>query len=105
MSDLGARISEAMTTICAEIPKRFDIRTFLQEAFNRISKAAEPDEVPQQFMIDKVTEVLREIATHAVDEFTRRTGQPFLWVDEPELPPDPEPLMTFSLDDKGNVTF
>ena len=54
---------------------------------------------------DKIVEVLREIATISVEEFTRRTGQPFLWVDEPELPVDDTPMMSFSLDEKGNVTW
>ncbi len=105
MSTPDERVAKEMAAICAELPKRLNIVEILKDAYNRLSRAAEPDVLPPQFFADKVVEVLREIATIAVEEFTRRTGQPFLWVDEPELPADDEPLMTFSLDEKGNVVF
>ncbi len=92
-----------MEAICAELPARLGIVTILRDAHERLVAAA-PD-APASFVAEKIVEVLREIATIAVEEFTRRTGQPFLWVDEPELPADDEPLMTFSLDEKGNVVF
>ena len=100
---IGARVAEEMKTICAELPARLSIVAILRDAHTRLVAAA-PD-APPTFITEKIIEVLREIATHAVEEFTRRTGQPFLWVDEPELPVDDMPLMSFSLDDKGNVTF
>lgn len=101
--DIGERISKEMAAICDELPARLNIVAILRDAHARLAAAA-PD-APDPFLAEKITEVLREIATHAVEQFTRRTGQPFLWVDEPELPPDDTPLMSFGLDDKGNVTF
>jgi hypothetical protein len=103
--DIGERVGKEMAAICAELPTRLNIVEILRDAYNRLSRAAEPDVLPPQFFADKVAEVLREIATHAVEEFTRRTGQPFLWVDEPEMKEPDEPLMSFGLDEKGNVTF
>lgn len=101
--DVGARVADVMTAITKDIPGRLNIVGILRDAHAQLAAAA-PD-LPPAFLADKVVEVLREIATHAVEEFTRRTGQPFLWVDEPELPEDPEPLMSFRLDDKNNVVF
>jgi hypothetical protein len=102
-NDIGVRIAKEMEAICAELPARLNIVTILRDAHTRIA-AAVPD-APPAFISDKIVEVLREIATHAVEEFTRRTGQPFMWVDEPEPPVDDTPMMSFSLDEKGNVTF
>lgn len=101
--DIGARVSKEMAAICAELPTRLNIVAALRDAHARLTAAA-PD-APESFLAEKITEVLREIAAHAVEQFTRRTGQPFLWTDEPELPADDAPLMSFWLDDKGNVTF
>ena len=92
-----------MATICAELPTRLNIVAILRDAHTRLVTAL-PD-APPQFVTDKIVEVLREIAAHAVEQFTRRTGQPFLWVDEPEQPVDDAPLMSFGLDEKGNVIF
>ena len=101
--DIGARIAKEMEAICTELPQRLNVIGILRDAHARIVAAA-PD-APPAFISDKIVEVLREIATHAVEEFTRRTGQPFMWVDEPEQPVDDTPMMSFSLDEKGNVTW
>lgn len=101
--DIGARIAKEMEAICAELPQRLGVVTILRDAHARLVAAA-PD-APAAFVSEKIVEVLREIAAHTVEQFTRRTGQPFLWVDEPELPVDDTPMMSFRLDDKGNVTF
>lgn len=101
--DIGARITKVMTEINNDLPSRLNIVSILRDAHTRLIAAA--PEAPEAFISEKIVEVLREIATHAVEQFTRRTGQQFLWVDEPELPPDDTPLMSFHLDDKGNVTF
>jgi len=101
----GTQITDVMKTLCDEIPARMNIVSILRDAHARIA-AAVPTGVPPEFVAEKVVDVLREIASHAVDEFTRRTGQPFLWVDEPDPAEDPDNvLMSFGLDDKGNVTF
>ncbi len=102
-SDIGERIAKEFAALCAELPTRLNVVGILRDAHARFVAIA-PD-APAEFVSEKVVEVLREIATHAVEEFTRRTGQPFLWVDEPELPADETPLMSFSLDEKGNVVW
>lgn len=99
-------LNNETTTITNEIPTRMNVVSILRDAHARLVAAA-PD-APPALIAEKVVEVLREIATHAVEEFTRRTGQPFLWVDEPELPEDSEPLMSFGIevkDGKGHVIF
>lgn len=101
--DIGERIAKEMAAICVELPTRLNVVGILRDAHARFVAVA-PD-APAPFISEKIVEVLREIAAHAVDQFTRRTGQPFLWVDEPELPIDDTPMMSFSLDDKGNVIF
>jgi len=107
--DIGVRVAKEMEAIFDELPGRLNIMGILQDAHGRLVAAASapnvPALVPAQLIVDKVVEVLREIATQAVGEFTRRTGQPFLWVDEPEFKEPNEPLMSFGLDDKGNVVF
>ncbi len=105
-NSLGTRISDVMANLTDSIPKRLDIVGLLRDAHESIIRAAAPDMLPPEVIIDKVTEVLREIASHAVGEFERRTGQQFLWVDEPEEPP--EMLMSIGIevkDGKGHVTF
>ena len=103
-TDIDTRIAAEMKAICDELPSRLNIVTILRDAHARLIAVA-PD-APQQFIAEKISEVLREIAAHVVEEFTRRTGQPFLWVDEPEPAEDPDNiLMSFGLDEKGNVTF
>jgi hypothetical protein len=54
---------------------------------------------------ERLAEVLREVATYAVEQFTRRTGQPFQWVDEPEPPQEDLILATFGLDENNNVVI
>ena len=106
--DVGVRLSQAMEAISAEIPARLNVVGILRDAHERITKAALPDVLPPEVVTDKVTEVLREIATHAVEEFTRRTGQAFLWVDEPEPDAGDDVVMSFGIDvkdGKGHVTF
>ena len=100
--NIGERIAKEMTAICAELPARLNVVGILRDAHARFHAAA-PD-APEAIIADKIVEVLREIATHAVEEFTRRTGQAFMWVDDPEPPPDDAPF-TFAVDAKGNVTF
>lgn len=100
--DIGARIAKEMTAICAELPARMNVVGILREAHARLVAAA--IDAPESFISEKVVEVLREIAAHAVEQFTRRTGQPFLWVDDPPME-EPEAVMSFSVDDKGNVVF
>jgi len=100
----GTLAAEETAKICAEIPARLNVVSILRDAHARLVTAA-PD-APPELIAERVVDVLREIASHAVDEFTRRTGQPFLWVDEPDPAEDPDNvLMSFSLDAKGNVTF
>ena len=105
--DVGARISAEMTSICKEIPERLNIQAILLDAHKRLTAAAGDTVLPSSFWNDKLQEVLREIASHTVEEFTRRTGQPFLWVDEPDLSDldGGDVLMHFSLDEKGHVRF
>jgi hypothetical protein len=101
--DIGARIAKEFAAICAELPKRLDVVGILRDANARLVAAA-GSAVPAQLLTDKVVEVLREIATIAVEEFTKRTGQPFLWTDDGSDEPE-EVLMSFGLDDKGNLVF
>lgn len=100
--DVGARIAKEMTAICTELPARMNVVGILRDAHARFVAAA-PD-APAEFISEKVVEVLREIATHAVEQFTRRTGQAFLWVDDPPME-EPEAVFSFSVDNKGNVVF
>jgi hypothetical protein len=102
--NFGALLTEEVTKICAEIPSKLNIVGILRDAHARLTAAA-PD-VPSEVIAEKVVDVLREITAVAVDEFTRRTGQPFLWVDEPDEPQ--EMLMSIGVDvkdGKGHVTF
>ena len=69
--DVGDRIAKEMTAICAELPQRLNVVGILRDAHARIVAAA-PD-APAPFVSEKVVEVLREIAAHAVEQFTRRT--------------------------------
>lgn len=103
VENIGSRVTEEMTAICEGLPTRLNIVGILRDAHTRLVAAA--PNVPPQLIAEKIVEVLREIAAHAVEEFTRRTGQPFLWVDEPTLEEPNDVLMSFGLDDKGNVTF
>ena len=74
-----------------------------RNAHARLSAAVS---APEAMVAEHLTEVLREIASQAVHEFERRTGQQFLWIDEPDPAEDPNnALMEFRLDDKGNVTL
>lgn len=105
--DLATRISDEMTKIFEELPKRLNIAGILRDIHQRITLAVGSDTVPPAFINEKVVEVLREIATHAVEELTRRTGQPFLWVDDPPEV-EPETIMSIGVevkDGKGNITF
>ncbi len=100
----GAQLSEEVTKIFGEITTRLDIVGILRDAHTRLTAAAPT--VPAELIAQQVVEVLREIAAHAVGEFERRTGQQFLWVDEPDEPE--EMLMSFGVevkDGKGYVTF
>jgi hypothetical protein len=107
MSDnVGVRVSEAMTAIYKDLPNRLNINSILQDALAKIGQAALPDVLLPTFLTDKLIEILREIATYTVEEFTRRTGQQFFWVDEVDPAEDgKDVLMSFSLDEKGNVRF
>ena len=99
------RMANVMASIFAEIPGRLSIRTIMLDAHQRIMSAAGPS-VAEDRVKSNLVEVLREIAAHAVGEFTRRTGEQFFWHDEPEWQPDSENvLMAFALDEKGNVVF
>lgn len=101
------RLSKEVAKICAEIPTRLNVVGVLRDAHERFVAAA-PD-APPAVVAEKVVDVLREIATHAVEEFTRRTGQPFLWVDEPDPAEDPDnSIMSIGVevkDGKGHVIF
>jgi len=102
--NFGAQLTEEVTKICAEIPDRLNIVGILRDAHARLTAAA--PNVPVEVIAEKIVDVLREVASVAVDEFTRRTGQPFLWVDEPDEPE--EMLMSIGVevkDGKGTVTF
>lgn len=106
--DVGVRVAKEMEAIFDELPGRLNIMGILQDAHARLVAAATAANAPapvSALIVDKVVEVLREIATQAVGEFTRRTGQPFMWVDEPTFEEPAEPLMSFALDAKGNVIF
>ena len=97
MTDPGSRINEAMRAICDEIPARLGIQSIMLDAHKRLAEAC--PEHPE-FVTEKLAEVLREIATVAVEELTRRTGEPFLWVDDPaQAAQDGEPLMSLALDE------
>ena len=101
--DIGMRVAKEMAPILETVPARLGIVTILRDAHARLIVAV-PD-APPALIAEKIVDVLREIAAHAVEQFTRRTGQPFLWVDDPQTDEPAEPMMTFGLDDKGNVTF
>ena len=99
------RMANAMAAIFAEIPGRLSIRAIMLDAHQRIVSAAGPS-VAEDRVKSNLVEVLREIAAHAVGEFTRRTGEQFFWHDEPEWTPETgDVLMAFALDAKGNVIF
>lgn len=113
------KLSEAAAAIFAEIPAKLAIRAILLDAHARLKDAAleglsdhERDlyrsgrlpAVGDAIKV-KIAEVLREIASSAVEEFTRRTGEPFLWVDDPLPPVNDTPIMSFHLDARGNVCF
>ena len=114
-TDMAVRVNAAMEEILAEIPGRLNIRAILVDAHRRLVEVAAggPTQHPalalapevSQIVGHKIAEVLQEIATIAVDEFTNRTGQKFNWVDEPDESENDEPLMSFGLDDRGNVVF
>ena len=106
MSDL-AKSNAELRAILDEIPKRLDVRGILAEAHRRLLDVMpfEGGAMRETLLREQVTEVLREIATHAVEQFTRRTGEPFWWHDDPEPVADDQPMMHFSLDEKGNVVF
>lgn len=104
-TDDGSLLAAEVAAICKTIPARLNIRAILVETHSRLRGVQGADKLPEQAIMEKIVDVLREIATHAVEEFTRRTGQPFLWQDEPEQPQDEEPMMSFAVDPKGNVVF
>lgn len=110
-------MSEAPTTSATEAQKavfdamraRLDacINECIREAHHQIrALLTEGDAAArEQHAAALLAEVLREIATRAVEVYTQRTGQPFWWVDEPEIKLDEPLLMEFRLDEKGNVVF
>lgn len=105
---MSERVTEALKAIFDEIPTRLNINALVKDAYERLAAAAQADGTPLEHINDKLVEVLREIATHTVEQFTRRTGQPFWWTDEPEWEPNADGsnvTMHFSLDEKGNVVF
>ncbi len=108
-SDVDVRIAAAMKEIFNDIPLRVNINGIVKDAYERLMAAVSGDSSPApqtQIVAEKIAEVLREIASYAVEQFTRRTGQEFLWVDEPEPEQDEDnTLMHFTLDEKGNVVF
>ncbi len=101
--DVGVRVAQEMAVVFKELPGRLNVVSILRDVHARLVVVA-PD-APPELVAEKIVDVLREIAAHAVEEFTRRTGQPFLWVDDPQTDEPSEPLMSFGLDDKGNVVF
>ena len=112
----GARVAEALKAIYDEIPQRLAVTTIIRDAHRRLYAAAgiATDSIatdPATLAVHtdirgKLVEILREIATVAVNEFVARTGQSFMWKDEPEWEPDEgNVLMHFSVDAKGNVVF
>lgn len=119
-SDIGARLGDAMQKICDELPARLAVRAILLDAHKQLVEAVESgmDEsmlakrrsgmLPaiDEMVSIKVAEVMHEIATIAVEEFTNRTGQPFLWKDEPEYEPEQDNIiMSFHVDENGVVGF
>ena len=105
IDDIGVRISEEMTKICEQIPERLNVVGILRDAHARFTAAAPT--IPPEVIADKVVEVLREIAAHAVEQFERRTGQQFLWT-EPEHDEPDDMLMSIGVevkDGKGTITF
>ena len=107
------RLNEVQTAIFTDIRTNFKalLSDAVRDAHRRLGAVAvEPGEIGPspvvgQLINNMLVEVLREHATVAVEEFTRRTGQPFWWEDEPEPQVDEQPMMHFSIDEKGNVTF
>jgi hypothetical protein len=101
LDDDGTAAAAVMKAIYDEIPAKIGIRAILLDAHARLVPVCRPELLPA-----KIAEVLREIATYAVEQFTKRTGEPFEWTDEPEWQPDGENvIMSFALDAKGNVVF
>lgn len=105
--EIGQRVAAVMKALYDEIPARLGINAFLADAYHRLMVATDGmDAEARRMMVNNgVAEALREIATYAVEQFTKRTGDPFQWADEPEQPADDAPLMTFAVDAKGNVVF
>ena len=106
--DVGARLNEEVAKICAEVPERLNIVGILRDAHARLTKVAGDiaPSLPPELIMQQVVEVMREIASHAVGEFESRTGQQFLWVDEPDEPD--ETLMSIGIevkDGKATPTF
>ena len=106
MSDvvqLGAVLTAEIEKIYAEIPNKVDVVAILTDAHARLVAAAPT--APPEVIAERLVDVLREIATHVVAEFTLRTGLDF-WIDRPDPAEDPaNALMTFSVDEKGHVRF
>lgn len=96
-------LGEETAAICKEIPSLLNIRTILNEVYARLIAIPGVSALPQQAILEKVVDVLREIATHAVEEYTNRSGQPFLWVDAPEEQVEEHTFMTFAFDEKGQI--
>ncbi len=101
--DVAERLNTTTQAIFAEIPKRLGIDEIVKDAYGRLLKEC-PDH--PDLVVQKLVEVVREIATHAVSEFTRRTHEPFMWVDEPDFNPSTDNvLMNFALGPGGHVIF
>lgn len=110
---IGTRVSEVLAEIVAEIPERLALNALLRDAHARLVAALESETTAderrlsacERIVTDNLAAVLREAATHLVEEYTSRTGEPFYWNDEPEPPEDDGLGMRFALDEKGNLAF
>jgi hypothetical protein len=118
----GERINDAMQQIIEDIPERLGISEIVADAHRRLLDAAaggSANPALEQIIGDKLIEVLREIASYAVQQFEGRTGQRFMWVDDdadaedggifgPEPKPEPQAPQggpQFRVDEKGHVVF
>ena len=105
--DQAARIAAVCKEVYDSIPKRMALSDLLRETHAKLLEAygeVVSEQARDMLITSKLAEILREVATYAVEQYTRRTGERWEWKDDPEPEPE-EATMHFALDEKGNVTF